>query len=59
MINDLSQAIQRQDLNLSDTDNYYRAEEEQVGACALTRPHAYTPTHTHSLSTPPSPQSQP
>lgn len=50
MINDLSQAIQRQDLNLSDT---YRAEEEQVGACVLTRTHTHT--HAHALSTPPCP----
>ena len=57
MITDLSQAIQRQELKLSDTYNYYRAEEEQVGACVLTRPHTHTHTHahTHTLSTPPSP----
>lgn len=49
MINDLSQAIQRQDLNLSDT---YRAEEEQVGACVLTRTHTHTRTRTQHPSLP-------
>ena len=43
MINDLFQAIQQQDLNLSDT---YRAEEEQVGVCVLTRTHTHTRTCT-------------
>ena len=54
MINDLFQAIQQQDLNLSDT---YRAEEEQVGVCVLTRTHTHTHAHAHAhaLSTPPCP----
>ena len=45
MINDLFQAIQQQDLNLSDT---YRAEEEQVGVCVLTRTHTHTHAHAHA-----------
>ena len=54
MITDLSQAIQRQELKLSDTYNYYRAEEEQVGACVLTLPHTHTHTRTHAHTQHPS-----